>query len=375
MTEDNKDTAPNKSDKSNTSNEKNASSSGGGGSAWFALLLSLAALAAAGYSSWQVFELRGASGRQSDDASSRVQKLSTDLGGRIAALDRGAAERSEALADMQVALEQSVSVLSDLPGRVEQLEAQVESIPGIKDSSRVDFLKAEAIYYMRIANAQALLAREPQVAADALQLADEKLRDTGDPGLAKVREQLNSELAALRGMPEVDRAGISFKLQSLASEVSNWPFRNQAPSRFASELPDPADDEETSADPWERVETVVADVFGSIVSVRETDVAPELQLGSAEQAIVVESVRAELQLARLGIISGNDELFGQALQRVAEQASSYFDPESTSVQAALTTLQELAALEMPGALPDVSGSLQLMLGEASDEADSAGDAP
>lgn len=346
----------------------NDSGKSGGGTAWFALLIAFAALAAAGYSAWQVFELRGASGRMSDDAGTRVQTLGSELGSRIDALDRGAGESSKALAEVQTALEQSAAVLADLPGRVAQLEAQVASIPGINNASRTEFLRAEAIYYMRIANAQALLAREPQVAANALQLADDKLRETGDPGLAKVRAQLNSEVAALRSMPEVDRAGISFKLQSLSTEVSNWTFLNQAPDRFASELPDIAAGEEAAPDAWERVKTITNDVFGSIVSVRETDADPSVQLGSAEQAIVIESVRAELQLARLGIISGNDQLFGQALGRIAEMAQRYFDTETTAVKAALETIKELNAVKMPGALPDVSASLQMMLSETADEA-------
>jgi len=339
----------------------------GMGVAWLAIMLALVALLAAGYSAWQGVGLQRSSGTQSENAS-RVQNLGAELGRRLDELERGAAERNQTLSDIELALEQSREGWSSVSGRVDQLEAQVRAIPGITDSSRIDFLRTEAIYYMRIANAQALLAREPQVAADALQLADEKLRDIGDPRLTKVRAQLSNELAALRSMPTVDRAGISFKLQALAREVIKWPFRNQTPSRVESKKPDFFEGSREEAGPWARVKAVFAEVFSSIVSVREIDVAPELALGSAEQAIVIESIRVELQLARLGIISGNDGLFTQALQRVVDEMRRYFDTDASAVTAAFATLEQLVATEMPGAVPDVSLSLQMMLADASDNA-------
>jgi uroporphyrin-3 C-methyltransferase len=192
----------------------------------------------------------------------------------------------------------------------------------------------------------------------ALQLADEKLRETGDPAFTPVRAKLSEELAALRAIPQIDTPGISFRLQSLASQVNDWPLINPVPDSFKTGLPGT---EAASDDAWSRLKDTVTGVFRSIVSIRESDVSPDVQLSAAQQSLVIESMRAELQLARLTLVSGNTTLYAQSLQRVAAQIPVYFNAQSSAVQAALTTINELQTVEMPGDLPDVSGSLQLLL--------------
>jgi uroporphyrin-3 C-methyltransferase len=317
------------------------------------------ALAAAAFAALQLDGLQNSVMQSSEGASGRIERLSGELNTRIDALLRQTSEQRQQVADLQVAVEQTVSSVTDLPQRVAQVEAQLATVPGIDPRSRSEFLQSEAMYYMRIANAQATLAGEPGIAANALQLADDKLREAADPALVEVRRQLGADIAALRAVPQVDRTGASFRLQALAAEVYNWPFRYGVPTRFGNEQAPATGGADVSA--WERLQALVKGVAASIVSVREVDAAPEAQLAAAEQAIIVETVRAELQLARLALIDNNVELYQQALARVAEQSGRYFDTGASAVAAALEQLAELAELELPGALPDASGSLQLML--------------
>jgi uroporphyrin-3 C-methyltransferase len=338
---------------------QSAASRPGNALAWLALLVAAAALAAAGFAALQLNGLQTAVVQSSEGASGRIERLGGELTARVDKLVRQSAEQSQAVADLQIAVEQTISSVTDLPQRVAQVENQLASVPGISAGSRNAFLQSEALYYMRIANAQATLAAAPGIAANALQLADDKLREAGNPALVAVRRQLGADIAALRAVPEVDRAGISFRLQALAAEVYNWPFRYGVPERFGNERAPAADDPGLSA--WERLQALVKGVAASIVSVREVDAAPEAQLAAVEQAIIVETVRAELQLARLALLDNNVELYQQALARVAEQSGRYFDTGASAVAAALQQLAELAELELPGPLPDASGSLQLML--------------
>ena len=101
-------------------------------------------------------------------------------------------------------------------------------------------------------------------------------------------------------------------------------------------------------------------MFNSIVSIKETDAPRSAQLGSAEEALIIEAVKAELQVARLALVAANTELFRQSLERVEEQLTGYFDTDIAAVAAARTTVAELLAVELPGELPDVSASLILL---------------
>lgn len=326
---------------------------------WLALLLAVAALAVAVFAALQLGSLQNAFVQSSQGSGDRIERLGGELNARVDELVRQTAEQRETVADLEVVMEQTAGSVTNLPQRLDQLEAQVASVPGIDPRSRREFLQSEALYYMRIANAQATLAGETEIAANALQLADDKLREAGNPALVDVRRQLGADIATLRAVPEVDRTGVSFRLQALAAEVYNWPFRYGVPARFGNEQAPAAGADEL--DPWERLQALVKGVAASIVSVREVDTAPEAQLAAVEQAIIVETVRAELQLARLALVDNNVGLYQQALARVAEQSGRYFDTEASAVGAALEQLAELAELELPGPPPDASGALQLML--------------
>jgi uroporphyrin-3 C-methyltransferase len=315
-----------------------------------ALLASIAALLLGAWAVWQ----------QVGQTDSSVAAGSVELAAieqRLARFTDNLAAQQRSITDVEDALQGSLAVVADLPRRLAQMEQQLASIPGINAQSRSDWLKAEAVYYLRLANAQASLAGNAKVATSALQLADDKLRESGDPTVGPVRAQLSDEIAALQALPEVDRAGITFRMQTLAAQVDDWSFPAIAPDSYSPGIAPPADE----LGPWDRLMATLRAVFTSIVSIKETEAPQAAQLGVAEQALIRESVKAELQVARLAFVSGNVELFAQSLGRVEQQIDAYFDAETASVAAALSTLKELRSVEMPGELPDISGSLALLL--------------
>ncbi|TDJ44117.1 MAG: hypothetical protein E2O50_03600 [Gammaproteobacteria bacterium] len=320
-----------------------------------ALLISVLAIAAAGWTALQLVALQDIPSRVSGDAG-KIQELSRRLDG----LAQQSGRQQQLIADLESSLESGLGIIPELSLRLTQSEQQLANIPGINARSRANWLVTEALYYLQIANAQATLAGNATVAASALQLADDKLRDAGDPSLTAVRAQLSTELAALEAVPIIDRTGISFRLLSLAAQAGSWSFRRTAPDNFSPDI-QVTDDAAEATDYWVRFVATVKAVFSSIVSIKEMDAPRVALLGSAEEALIVEAVKAELQVARLALIGGNAELFMQSLERVNEQIDEYFDTDSTAVAAARMTVTELRALELPGPLPDISGSLALML--------------
>jgi uroporphyrin-3 C-methyltransferase len=331
-----------------------------------ALLISVAAFAAAGWTAWQLVAFQDIPSRVSGDAG-KIKDLSRRLDGLV----QQSGQQQQFIADLESALENGLGVIPELSLRLTQNEEQLANIPGINARSRANWLVTEALYYLKIANAQATLAGNATVAASALQLADDKLRDAGDPSLTPVRAQLSTELAALKAVPVIDRTGIAFRLQSLAAQAGSWSFRTTAPDNFSPDI-QVIDDGAEATDYWDRFVATVKAVFASIVSVKETNAPRLAQLGSAEEALIVEAVKAELQVARLALIGGNTELLMQSLERVNEQIDEYFDTDSTAVAAARVNVAELRALELPGPLPDISGSLALMLSLTDTALDNSG---
>ena len=319
----------------------------------FALLVALAALGVGGFASWQLLQLRNLPNQVSNSADNFQQ-----LTGQLTQLENSQARQSEALSDLEDSLADGLAAISDVPLRIEQVETLVNNIPGLKPKQRADWLRAEALYYLRIANAQATLTGNAEVASRALELADEKLRDTGDPRLAAVRAQLSDEVTALRAMPSIDREGISFRLQSLIAQASNLDFKVVSPESFRPEIELP----EGEMGPWERLQGTLKSVFSTIISVKKVDGPPiEQQLDVTERALIVENLRSELQISRLAFLSNNADLFQTSLQQSADQIQRYFDTDTEAVGAALETIAELSNTVFPGPVPDISGSLAMFL--------------
>ncbi len=339
----------------------------GGGMTAAAVVLALASLAAAGYALWQLQTLR-ALPQQLQTSNGNTNRQYAELERQVAALTARAESSATALADLQAAAAREAATTADQTQQLTALNQRIAELGGSNATRRNRFLRAEALYYLRIANAQVLLAREPVLAVSALQLADAKLREAGDPDLVPVRAKLSEEIVALQALPTPDTTGISFRLQALAEQVPQWPLRNPVPDSFESELSVATAPDKGA---WERLKNTVASVFDSIVSVRRTDTPPEVQLSQTETGLLIEGMRAELRLARLTLVSGNMELYAQSLQSLQQQLAAYFDTSAAAVSAAQETLAELAEAEGPGTLPDVSGSLQLLL--ATEAAAAAGD--
>ena len=77
--------------------------------------------------------------------------------------------------------------------------------------------------------------------------------------------------------------------------------------------------------------------------------------------MLIRSLDIELQIGRLALIRNERDLYQRSLQAVTERLDRYFDTESAEVIAALATVEKAATVELPDELPNISGSLALLL--------------
>jgi len=257
---------------------------------------------------------------------------------------------------LNVLTRQIDSQLEDLPMRIGRIERTLDNLPGVANQARSAWLLAEAEYFLRIANAQLNLAGNVEVSLRALALADEKLRDLADPGLTRVRSLLSDEQTALRAVPQPDAEGIVLALGSLARTLDTLPLDREAPGRFGSTGGKTVDESGL-----QRAWRVITEAFFSIISVKRDDNSVTPLMSAAEESMLIRSLDIELQIGRLALIRNEKDLYHRSLQAVTERLELYFDTEATEVLAALATVQKAAAADLPDELPNISGSLALLL--------------
>ncbi|MBT8444233.1 MAG: uroporphyrinogen-III C-methyltransferase [Gammaproteobacteria bacterium] len=320
-----------------------------------ALLIAVAAAAGAGYvwyeqQAQRVLEARiGEVGRDLERRSRELDRV-LDSVEDLARIDR---ENADEIASV---VERIDSELAEIPVRMAQLEATVEKVPGISFEARSAWLRSEAEYFLRIANAQLSLADNVGVSLRALELADEQLRDLADPKLTPVREAISDERAALKAVPQPDAEGIVLKLGSLTRSLDKLTLADVARTNFRGEA-----GEATAESGWQRAWRAIVDALKSVISVKREDREITPLLTAAEESMLLRSLDVDLQIARLAVMRNEGALYRDSLAAVRDRLNRYFDLESTHVQAALSTLDEVAQAELPDELPDISGSLTLLL--------------
>ena len=332
----------------------------GNGVAWLALLLSLVALAAVGYTISQ--DWLAASDTAADDVIGRLdnrvdaaQQGLSKLDARISELDSHDSSAQAEIDALRQEFDERVRLLSSLPARMTTLESSVSSLVGISDGARDAWLIAEAEYYMQIANAQLQLANNPQLAALALGMADERVVQMGNPALIDVRRTISDELAALDVMEKPDIAGATLTLASLARVVESLPLASA--SRIAGEEQASVDEE---ASGMKRAWSSMKNAMSGLVKVTPPDQAKLALMSPNAEFFLRSNLALQLQSARLALLRGEQAVFEQALDDTSALMTQYFDGESAQVASAQETLVEIRSNVFTSAAPDISGSLQLL---------------
>ena len=359
-----------------------AKKSGSGIIAWLALLIALLAAAGVGVDYLRTRDAEGSATTAAAANAARLRELTTSFGAtqqamlsleeRLAALTSADSEHGNAIERINRQLNERLQRLEGVPGRLSTVEATMASLQGISTGARDAWLLAEAEYYMQIANAQLQLAGNPELAMLALNHADERVVQLGDPRLTGVRQALSDELRALEIMEKPDTAGISLTLASLADVVDALPLKQQAVTS--------GDSADAEVDPtltgMERAWASVRNALDGVVKVRDADEVERPFVAPEAQYFLRANLSLQLQAARLALLRGEDEIFRQSLDDADAWLAEFYADDSASVRSARDTINEIRDSVFQVAMPDISGSLRLLrqfnaLSEAAADTDAA----
>ena len=344
---------------------KPAPRSSGGGVAWLALLVSVVALIAVAYTIYEDWRT------QQDLAldSGNIEASLTRLNDRIDSTASAVASTSAELDTLQQAdakvsgkidllerdIDERLRLLDSLPIRISSTEAALAALQGVSVGARDTWLLGEAEYYMQLANAQLQLAGNPELAALALNMADERIAQLANPALTNVRIAIADEVAALSGMVTPDITGITLQLASLARVVETLPLRPI--DRIEDRVSAAADDSTGRLDrAWNSVKNATSD----LIKHRTTDETVRPLISPQAEYFLRMNLALQMQTARLALLRGEQQVYEESLRDAVDWLQSYFDASSTQVSAAIDSLNELRGGMFAADAPDISDSLQLL---------------
>ncbi len=331
---------------------------GGNGVAWLAVLLAVVAIVLVGYTVLEDWRTTDDSSELDNFASiESLDRRANKIDDALAALDSrlGQITHPDYSADIEGLrrdVEDQIGLLNSLPSRMSTIENSVASLVGISAGARETFLLAEAEYYLQIANAQLQLANNPNLAALALVMADERVNQLSNPGLTAVRQAISDELTALEVMQTPDLEGATMTLASLARVVETLPLASAEQEQSVADV-----EERSSIDrAWGSVKSAMS----GLVKVTPPDQAKLALVSPDAEYFLRNNIALQLQAARLALLRGEQAIFEQSLDDTSVLLNTYFDTDSEQVESAQLTIDEIREDVFATTLPDISESLRLL---------------
>lgn len=262
------------------------------------------------------------------------------------------------IADLSEATRKNIGDVSALDTRYTEQEKIVARLSEQYQGGRVRMQMTVVEHLLMAANERALIERDADGAAAALQLADQRLAILAEPRLYGVRRVIAENLAALREVPRADATGTALSLSSLMHRVPSLPLRSRVPQHFEVRAePVPV---ATDASGTERLWASIKEALSSVFSVHRVTGAPPRLLPPDAEALVYQTLSLKLEGARLAMLRNDAISFRDLCDGALTWLRDYFRPDDAGVQATKIELERLRALKIAPPLPDLTRSLTLL---------------
>ncbi|MDD5273902.1 MAG: uroporphyrinogen-III C-methyltransferase [Methylovulum sp.] len=350
---------------------------------WFGIiiLLIIAGLAGAGFFLFTQLrdrqeglggEVKGQMSKQLGDYQSQLAAIQSQLAALETNISNKDSHFTKTLADFsQLHNERLNSTRKELGESISQLQRQL-------GKTRGDWLIADAEYLLSVANERLHLVGDVNTTREALEAADQRLRESGDVGVIKVREQIAKELAALRDVSMTDVVGIYAKLQGLEAIADKLvlllPYAGK-PLASSSEIHDHADksaenhadadksteeqpDADKSAESHDLLQSAMEQLEG-IVTIRHTDQAVKEILTPEEAQFIHEQLRVKLEMVKIALVEHNEAIYQAGLNDAKSWLQTNFAKNDGS-RALADELERLSAVKIHSQFPDISQSFKML---------------
>jgi len=253
----------------------------------------------------------------------------------------------------------------------EQLTRSLDMLYKQKGKTRNDWILSEVEYLLLIANHGLQLSFDVNTAIIALQSADERLLDMGDPGIINIRKFIAEELIQLKAVPIVDVPGMQVILSGMIKHSSSLPVLDSeipgvedllASVKKSQPVASTSVQEQSKLDQVQVSLMKATDKFlqelKNLVVYRNTKIAATALIAPEQKFFLQQHVSLKLESARKALLDGRNDLFHSLLKETETILKEYFDTKKTSVTTFLEQVDFLQSKNLSRTLPDISFSLK-----------------
>ncbi len=281
----------------------------------------------------QVAELRG----EQDRLSSQMQSLNVRL---------------QATQD---AWRTELRGLREVPAQLGQLSQGMEELRARTEAPQRAWVRAEAMYLLRLAERRLDLERDVPTAIVAMDSAAAQLAALDDPAVAEVRRQLGQEIAALRAVPAPDLGSVLMRITAVEDMAPSLPVLGMPVAK--GHRPG------TEARPegfFARAGHRVSQALRDLVSLRRIEAATARLVTQEEESLRRQHLELLLFAARISAMKADRAAYLQSLRAAETWLAQFFDTATPEVSTAQTQIAALAAIDIAPVLPEVGAAARLL---------------
>jgi len=302
-------------------------------------------------------EVKGQMSKQIADYQDQLVAIQNQLAALEANIGNKDSHFTKTLADFsQLHNEKLDATRKELNEAVQRIQRQL-------GKTRGDWLVADAEYLLSVASERLHLIGDVNTTREALEAADQRLRESGDAGVFKVREQIARDIAAIRSIHVPDIVGMYAVLQTLEAQIDKLtlflPYSGKAltPSTEGQSIQqrDHADKAEAGHG---LLDSAINQLEG-FVTLRHTD-QPVTEILTPEQAeFIREQLRVKLEMTKIALVEHNEAIYQTSLADAAGWLEQHFTKNEES-RAMLAELNRLSAIKIRSQFPDISLSIKML---------------
>lgn len=308
-------------------------------------IIVLAIMAAAGYRGWLLFM------QNKQQTQSVIQQLQTELAQRPTL-----SELNSGISSIRQSVNKTDTRLSGLEQGQQTLANSTEKLYELYGRDENGWKLAEVEYLMSIAQHKLVLENDFEGAAKTLNAASDQIAELADPGLLKVRVQINEEIALLKTRTRADLVGMTLLLARLTRQVSSLKpgYQTQTVKQQSA-----ATEEKVNAAPDQPLQQKVMDFVTSLVTIKTS----QPKKAKPEMTVIIdvtEKLEDKLKLTRWSLLERDAFQYTRLMDQNVTLFKEYYDLKKAANADFYESLLKLQKSQIKPELPDISGSLRLL---------------
>jgi len=210
------------------------------------------------------------------------------------------------------------------------------------------WLAAQARFLLLLSYRTLSLPEREGLSRILMEGADHLIGSLEDPATAQVRQALARDLLELEGVQTLDRQAVFFRIQAIQSEVGELHARMSfAAAREREDL-----NAQAASSVW--------GVLRRVVIVRHDGKDLEPLPSASGELLLRRRMELALEQAQLALLSGQEQVYREALAEVAGRLERHYLPYNQDAQNLIGQLRRLAQLKIQAPNPDSYRSLRAL---------------